>query len=424
MDDTRVKQRFLKELHSKEFLSALDQCWSNHGKAVQEKFSGDEIVLDGEMRRLAMPGGPISKFVQASLADKLYPPSSVAVSSLAAEVASQFFYNTPTQSIVSRLEAFVLKDWREHISMPIPAFLTGSEIASGESDRDRRHRGDMQWLSHRTSAPIWETESAKLYFDGIMPPDRVRPGLSDWPSQNVVIRFCHLGSTPEVCGVVERSLPVWILMLFARDPYGLTLRSFNLTIDEFEEGRPNLQAVLNLYFAPITNRSISRRVKNAMDVVVLALEQESAVFGTAACFAAIDILLADDRKDASPTSPSLGAQVAKRAACLLEPDQSKRHLAEAVIKKLYKHRNAVLHGNLLNGKSMVDVSTVLIGSLLVAMAGWAGTQKRMNESDYPLVRKLFDNLDSSAPTGGLPDGTLETPAVQIWRLGWPLEDWD
>ena len=119
--------------------------------------------------------------------------------------------------------------------------------------------------------------------------------------------------------------------------------------------------------------SLKQRFQNAIDLLVLADEQESHIVGLSLCFSAIEALVCENPQ-------GIVKELSRRVVALLQPDGKQRPDAIKNIIKLYNFRSNFLHGINMDECEQSYVQTrTLAAAVLRAVVDWQTYQSRMGD---------------------------------------------
>ena len=175
---------------------------------------------------------------------------------------------------------------------------------------------------------------------------------------------------------------------------------------------PLLRACLDAYYTDPTKKdSITRRIHNAVHLLVESDAQDSDAIGLSLSVAAIDALLGENTIE-------MATKLAINTAVLLEPKLESRQLAVEYVKDLYKSRSKALHGEIIDREPEVRAEARhLASAVLDKLVGRrdfmvkAGYQRDKCEKLAGLLEELLEGRFRP----GQPMGVSETNACSLWR---------
>ncbi len=174
-----------------------------------------------------------------------------------------------------------------------------------------------------------------------------------------------------------------------------------------------LRACLDAFYTDPTKKdSITRRIRNAVHLLVESDAQESDAIGLSLSVAAIDALIGEN------TPSGISTKLAVNAGVLLEPGLAYRQDAIKYVKKLYDSRSKALHGEIIDGEPEVRAEARHLASAVL----WSLISRRtfMVKAGYEQGKckgldGLLEDLQDGLFGPGQPMGVSETNACSLWR---------
>jgi hypothetical protein len=179
-----------------------------------------------------------------------------------------------------------------------------------------------------------------------------------------------------------------------------------------EHSGPLLRACLDAFYTDPTKKdSITRRIRNAVHLLVESDAQDSDAIGLSLSIAAIDALIGENTGEMSE-------KLAINTAVLLEPKLESRQPAVEYVKDLYNSRSKALHGEIIDGEPEVRAEARHLASAVLDKL--VGRRDFMVKAGYEpdkceKLTGLLEDLLEGRFRAGQPMGVSETNACSLWR---------
>jgi hypothetical protein len=159
---------------------------------------------------------------------------------------------------------------------------------------------------------------------------------------------------------------------------------------------------------PEKGDTISQRLKNAIELIAEADNQNNDAIALSLCFAAIEAML-------SKGTTNINEHLASSAAVLLEPDKMFRMDAQKTVKELYNLRSRVLHGNTIAQPAARRLDVRLLATaILMAFLNRMVFMKNIQDT-LEKPKDLLKEISAARETADSVVGVKPTRIVRLWR---------